>query len=57
MSTDEELMQEAAQTLQDCAKHITQQNKLINALKEENTRLKEQVELYRARWNGTADEY
>ncbi len=57
MSPDEELMLEATQTLMDCANHIKQQNELISDLKEENQRLRDQVDKYRDRWNGTADEY
>ena len=57
MLTDQELMDEDAQTLRDCANHIKQQNELISDLKEENQRLRDQVDKYRDRWNGTADEY
>ena len=57
LSTDEELMLEATQTLMDCANHIKQQNELISDLKEENQRLRDQVDKYRDRWNGTSDEY
>lgn len=57
MLTDQELMDEAAQTLRDCTKHIIQQNKLIEDLKEENQRLRAQVDKYRDLYMGTGDGY
>ena len=55
--TDEELMLEATQTLMDCANHIKQQNELIEDLKEENQRLRGQVDKYRDLYMGTGDGY
>ena len=57
MLTDQELMDEAAQTLRDCANHIKQQNELIEDLKEENQRLRGQVDKYRDLYMGTGDGY
>ena len=57
MLTDQELMDEAAQTLRDCTAHIKQQNKLIEDLKEENQRLRAQVDKYRDLYMGTGDGY